>query len=134
MKRSLCLTSALVVSLFAAGALFGDDPKADKDSKEATPAKQETKAKAGKALPGGFNKLGLSDEQRKKFFAIQAEYKAKRESLQKQLAELRETEKEEIAKILTDEQKVELKKILATRVLGEKEGKTPVSGKAKEER
>ena len=73
---------------------------------------QDKKTK-NKQLPQNYGKLGLSDEQKKKIYAIQDEYGDKIADLAKQLDILRKKQREEMAAVLTDEQKQELKKILS---------------------
>ena len=73
---------------------------------------QDKKAK-NKQLPQNYGKLGLSDEQKKKIYAIQDEYGDKIADLAKQLDALRKKQREEMAAVLTDDQKEQLKKILS---------------------
>ena len=75
-------------------------------------------------LPAGWKKLGLSKDQTGKIYAIQAQYKAKIAGLEEQLRDLREKQKSEMVRVLTEDQKEKLRKL----VLGEstpKEKKTP---------
>ena len=80
---------------------------------------QETVAEKTKAarkrprgrLPMFYGQIGLSREQREKIYEIQAKYRSQIEELMKQLAALREKQKEEIEAVLTDEQKERLAKL-----------------------
>jgi hypothetical protein len=63
-------------------------------------------------LPPHWNKLGLTDEQKRKVYTIETEYESKIEALQQQLKTLQEQEQNELAQVLTDEQKTRLKMVL----------------------
>ncbi len=117
MKTGLLLgVTALAVGLLAGGFLMGDDKKPDEPA---------TKLK-GK-LPAHFKKLGLSDQQTQQIFKIEASYADKVEALQKQLADLKKAEHQEVDNVLTDEQKTHLKELLTADV-GTKD-KAEVTGK-----
>jgi len=85
-----------VVVLLSAAAVTGQDKKAK-----------------NKQLPQNYGKLGLSDDQKKRIYAIQDEYGDKIADLAKQLETLRKKQREEMAAVLTDDQKDALKKILS---------------------
>jgi hypothetical protein len=102
MTRLPGLIGVLALALFIGGALHGQDKKDAKD----------TPAKVKGVLPANWGKLGLSDEQKQKVYKIQGEYGDKIAGLEKQLKELKETEKSEMTKVLTDAQKGLLKEIL----------------------
>ena len=102
--------SVLVAVLMAGGLLFGE---------------QQPSTKGKKTLPLYWSKLGLSEDQKKKVYAIQLEYREKIEPLRAQITRLEEEQKRELAKILTEPQREELRKILATKSLSE-----PPVGKA----
>jgi hypothetical protein len=73
-----------VLALAACGGLlFGDDtPKKTADTKADTP-------KATKhTLPQGWSQLGLTDEQKKKVYAVEDEYNPKIAALKKQIEAL----------------------------------------------
>jgi hypothetical protein len=105
--------TALAVGLLAGGFLMGDDKKPDE------PAKVKGK------LPAHFKKLGLSDQQMQQIFKIEASYADKVEALQKQLADMKKAEHQEIDSVLTDEQKAHLKELLTADV-GSKDKTAPV--------
>jgi Spy/CpxP family protein refolding chaperone len=69
-------------------------------------------------LPPNWGKLGLTDEQKQKVYKIEADYKGKIADLQKQIDELKGKEKEDMLKVLSDEQKKRLKDILAEKAGG----------------
>lgn len=73
-------------------------------------------------LPQNWSKLGLSEEQKTKIYAIQANYKAKVEKLQKEIADLKEKETKERVAVLTEQQKTRLRE-LATGEGGDKKDK-----------
>jgi hypothetical protein len=112
--RRLVLGSVLVSVLLASGLLFGQQPS--------------TKSK-GK-LPKFYSKLGLSEEQKKKVFSIQAMYKGKIDTLKAEISKLEAEEKKELVRVLTDAQKQEYNKIVASQVLSE----DPEEKKSKDEK
>jgi hypothetical protein len=62
-------------------------------------------------LPQNFGRLGLSDQQKKTIYKLQGEYKAKRAELQKKLEKLKSDEKAAYEKVLTEEQKKQLREL-----------------------
>ena len=77
-----------------------------------TGATQDKKGKAKGMLPAGWTKIGLSDEQKGKIYSIQSEFKAKAKNLEEQLAALKAAELTEMRKVLTEDQKTALAKVL----------------------
>ena len=110
-------------ALLVGGLLFGGE--------------QQPTPKVKVKLPQYWNKLGLSDEQKKKISAIHAEYRDKIEPLRKEISKLEEQEKQELGRVLTDAQRGELKKILAAKALSEppaEERKPKEDKKSKDEK
>ncbi|MFN0195138.1 MAG: hypothetical protein ACKVT0_00200 [Planctomycetaceae bacterium] len=66
------------------------------------------KAPAGR-VPSGWAKIGLSAEQKKNIYEIQAKYKEQTDELEKQIEELKAQRDNELMDLLTDEQKAKLK-------------------------
>lgn len=93
---------ALVVAL---GTLHGQE-------KKEPPAKGQ--------LPPQWKKLSLSEEQTKKIYAVQTEYRGKIAELEDKVKELRKQERLDLEKVLTDGQKARLKEILLEKAPGEK--------------
>lgn len=62
-------------------------------------------------LPQYWKNLGLSDSQKQKVYQTQAAYKAKIEDLEMQKLKLKQEERAELIKILTDDQKAALQKL-----------------------
>jgi Spy/CpxP family protein refolding chaperone len=83
---------------------------------------QDRKVK-NKQLPQSWGKLGLSEDQKKKIYAVQDEYGGKIADLRKQIDDLTKKEREEMAAVLTDEQKDHLKKLLTEKVPDSKSDK-----------
>jgi hypothetical protein len=102
----------IVAALLAAcGLLWAqDDKKAD--------VKEPIIVKRG-SLPANYKKLGLSQEQTKAIYKIRARYSAKIEALQQQISELREEERADLDRVLTEAQRARLKELRA----GEPRGK-----------
>jgi colicin import membrane protein len=110
MKRLWLGLSAVLVALAVVSApqLFSQE----KAKPAAEPAKKEAKGPA-RRLPNNFGKLGLSDEQKEKVYAVQAKYAGEIAQLQKQLADARAKIKTESEALLTADQKAKLAEILA---------------------
>lgn len=70
--------------------------------------KTTRKAPAGR-VPNGWGKIGLSTEQKKKIYAIQAEYKDQIAELEQQIEALKMKQLEEMEGVLTAEQLGKLK-------------------------
>lgn len=73
--------------------------------------KAEEPPKLRGTLPPNFKKLGLRDDQVQAIYKTRADYRAKIDQLNKQIAKLREEEKEALDKVLTAEQRKRLKEI-----------------------
>ena len=97
MFRLRVLFGVLAVAVFG-GLLLGDDTK-------------KTDAPAKHTLPQGWKALGLSDEQKKKIYAIEDEYEPKITALKKQIETLQGEEKAKKYDILTAEQKKQLSQL-----------------------
>lgn len=104
LRRRMVLGGVLVTALLAGGLLFGE---------------QQPITKGKGKLPRLWSKLGLSDEQRKKVATIQTEYKVKIDALKTEISKLEDDEKKELGKVLTDAQRQELKRIIASQALSE---------------
>lgn len=89
-----------IVALFCviAGGLHGQD------NKKETPVKGQ--------LPPQWKKLGLNDDQVKKIYAAQSDYRGKIAELKDKIRDLEKQERTEMEKVLTDAQKARLKEIL----------------------
>jgi hypothetical protein len=94
----LALTATILV-----GTGYTQDKKPD-DKKGDPPPKVQ--------LPANFAKLGLSADQKKKVYAIRGDYHTKIEDLKNQIEKLKKDDYAECYKILTDDQKATLKKII----------------------
>jgi hypothetical protein len=80
-------------------------------TEKAAPAK--TAKKPTGRLPAYYAKVGVSDEQRKKIYSVQATYDTQIAALQKQIDELKAKEDAEVVAVLTPEQKAKLDELLA---------------------
>lgn len=109
---------ALAFALMLSGGLLGQD-------------KKEAPAPKGQ-LPAQWKKLSLSDEQIKKIYSVQTDYRGKIAELEDKVKELRKQERADLEKVLTDGQKTRLKEILLEKAPGEsKEDKKPASKEEK---
>ncbi|WP_437204291.1 hypothetical protein [Planctomicrobium sp. SH664] len=66
-------------------------------------------------LPANFGKLGISDDQRTKIYAIQDVYDARIESLKKEIQKLEDERSQKIEQVLTAGQKQRLKELRAAK-------------------
>jgi hypothetical protein len=71
-------------------------------------------------LPQNWGKLGLNDEQKQKIYRIQNETRAKVDALEKQIMDLKASEKKELEKVLTTAQKARLREILSGKAPSDK--------------
>ncbi|NBO93080.1 MAG: hypothetical protein EBV06_12340 [Planctomycetia bacterium] len=101
------------LTLALLGTAFSQDKDApkEKDKDKDKPSEKAEDKKLKGFLPAGFKKLGLTDKQVQAIYKIQTDYRGKKDDLTKQLAKLKDAEREEIEKVLTDAQKKELKAI-----------------------
>jgi len=77
---------------------------------------QEPPARRGRGtLPTYYKRLGLSDEQTQQIYAVRAKYQAQMDDLRQQIMKLRQKERQETEKVLTDAQKARLREIMAER-------------------
>ena len=67
--------------------------------------KGKKEAKSDDRLPANYGKVGLSDEQKKKIYAIQDQYEKELKDLQKKLADLRAKQSAECEAVLTAAQR-----------------------------
>ncbi len=93
------------IALVTVASTSGQDKKPDKDD----PA---PKVK----LPAYWSKLGLTEDQKEKYYKVHATYTPKIAELEKKVAELKAEQKEEETKILTEQQKAHWRELK----LGEK--------------
>ena len=66
-------------------------------------------------LPQGWKKIGLSDDQVQKIYAIQSQHRAKISKLAAEIKALRAEERREMFRVLTDDQKAKLRKLAEER-------------------
>ena len=106
----LCNRFPIALMAFAVfgGWLMGDDPKKPDDTKPEPPEVTHT-------LPQGWKALGLTDEQKKKVYALEDEYAPKINDLKKQIEKLQMEERSKKYAVLSDEQKKRLKEILESK-------------------
>jgi hypothetical protein len=109
LKLRLCV-GVLVVCLFGAGWLVGQDKKGD----DKPPPVKGT-------LPAYYGKLGLRDDQKTSVYRIRSEYRGKIAELRRQINRLQREEKAALEKVLTPEQLKRLRELRA----GESEKETP---------
>jgi hypothetical protein len=108
-KSRFLLGGVLAVALIGGGMLFGDDPK----------------PKGQGRLPSNWSKLGLSDDQKRQIYSIEAEYKTKIDDLQSQIDQLRKKERSEMSRVLTAAQKARLREIVAAKSGGDDDTAPP---------
>lgn len=109
MHRSKYLYAALLVALTSLSAWTQESGSKSTTDK---PAAIEEEKSTGR-LPNNFGKLGLSDKQKKSIYDKQSKYATDINALIRQVEELRAKRDEEVEAVLTAEQKVKLKELLA---------------------
>lgn len=110
---------ALAFALMLSGGLLGQD-------KKEPPAKGQ--------LPAQWKKLGLSEDQVKKVYSIQTDYRGKIAELEDKIKDLKKQERSDLEKVLTDTQKTRLKEILLEKAPGESKEEKKTDSKKKEEK
>ncbi len=107
----------VVAALTVGGALLGQD-------------RRDSVPRGRGALPAMWSKLGLTDEQKQNIYAVQGEYRAKIDALQRQIRQLQRQERGEMEKVLTDAQRARLRELIAEKVSGgaSKDGKKTDAG------
>ena len=103
MRQSRIVTSALMMVICCSMVGWSQDA-AKPTTKGAEPAKKVTNR-----LPSNYGKLGLTDAQRDKVYAIQEKYDAQLDALEEQLKALRAKRASEVEAVLSVEQKKILK-------------------------
>jgi hypothetical protein len=93
--------------------------------------KKEDKAGAKGTLPAGWCKLWLTADQKKKITSIRGSYSAKIDDLKKQIDQLKEGDISECLKVLTDDQKMLLKKLATDKIDGKDKDKSDKDGDKK---
>jgi TolA-binding protein len=123
----LVLAVALLLAPTAQAQEKKDPPKPDAGKPEAAkPATaQPDPVVVRGALPPNWKQLGLTDEQKKKVYQVQGQFRVRIDDLERQIKELRAEERKELEKLLTDSQKTRLKEIAAGKVVGGGDDKPP---------
>ena len=114
MKRHAYLGGFLLAALLVGVVWSADDPKKPGDDKKDPPARG--------SLPANWKKLGLTDDQVKKVYKIQTDYRAKLDTLAEQIRDLKKKEMVELETVLTDAQKARLKEIKTGEAADKKAG------------
>lgn len=113
MLKVRCLFAAFLLAAFCSPWATGDDKKPDDK-----PA--DSGAKMRGQLPQNWSKLGLSEEQKQRVYKVQNDIRAKIDSLQKQINDMKEQERKELEKVLTPAQKERLREILTGKAPSDK--------------
>ena len=97
--------------LFLAGNLLNSSQLVAQDTTQAEEAPQEKTRKPPRGrVPNGYGKIGISEKQKEEIYTIQATYKSQVDDLLQQLEQLKTEEAEAVFNVLTEDQKVALKK------------------------
>jgi hypothetical protein len=99
------LSVVLGVAVLGVGLLLADRGLSQTD-------KKDPPVKTKGTLPIYWKSLGLTEEQKKMVFTTHATYGDKIATLQEQVKHLKAQEKAELEKILTDEQKITLRRLI----------------------
>ena len=104
--------SKLRFALFAAGLFFIGGGLVGQEAKKDSKEKESSTAKVKGQLPQNWAKLGLTDEQKKKVYAIDAKHDEEIDKLNEKIKELKEKKRKEQLEVLTSEQKKRLEALL----------------------
>ena len=116
MRRLLWLFGCCAIAaVVAAGSGYTQDKKDDK---------KDDKSVAKGTLPQGWGKIGLTADQKKKITALRGTYADKISELTKQIDQLKAERDAECVKLLTNDQKAELKKIATDKIEGKDKDKS----------
>lgn len=107
----LCVTAPFAASLSPLS-LDAQETTVQQQTEPET-APETTRKKPRGRVPNHYGKLGLTNDQKEKIYAIQANYRDQINALQEQINELQQEEASEIYLVLSDVQKESLRKILA---------------------
>src|SRR5262249_54576446 len=102
MSRVALFSGLFALLVLLGSSLLADDKKPGDDKKEPPPKGQ---------LPPNWKKLGLTDDQVKKIYKIQTDYRVKIDDLEEKIKEFKKQERAEMEKVLTDAQKARLKEL-----------------------
>jgi Spy/CpxP family protein refolding chaperone len=93
--------------------------------------KETTPGRVKGQLPAGWKKIGLTDEQVQRIYTIQGQYRAQIDKLRAELRKVEREERREMFKVLTEDQKAALKRVLESKAgePGATETKKPNSKK-----
>ena len=104
-------TFAVLLALcFGLALLLPSSSPAQNDADQDAAAETATKEYRG-PLPTYFGKLGIGGEQRERLYAVDAEYAARIDALQKQITELEKERDTRLEALLTPGQKLRLKEL-----------------------
>ncbi|HUG18041.1 MAG TPA: hypothetical protein VMM56_03640 [Planctomycetaceae bacterium] len=110
-SKFLAIACLAVGALVVSGIGLNSPSLAAQQATQAEEARQEKTRKPPRGrVPAGLGKIGVSEKQKEEIYAIQSRYQAEVQDLLEQLEELKSQEAEEIHNVLTDDQKLALKK------------------------
>src|SRR5262245_22479218 len=103
MRSFWCVLALMAGLVLMTGLRAADDPpkKADADSG----------AKARGQLPPGWNKIGLTDDQKKQIYKVESDINTQINDLKKKIDQLQSEKKTAMLKVLTEDQKTKLKEL-----------------------
>lgn len=117
MMKNCLLTGTMAI--FTCCSLIGLAQDAAKPAADKPAAKEEVKAdskdsKKGR-LPPQYGKLGLTDPQKTKIYAVQGKYEDQLDALEKQISDLKAKRDHEVETVLTDDQRKILKALVESK-------------------
>jgi Spy/CpxP family protein refolding chaperone len=105
------LSAAILLAAIALPSLISAQSKSESDQPGA--ASQDESSRPRGRLPNHFGKLGISDEQRTRIYAIQADYDGRIDALLAQIEELVADRDNDIDAVLTEGQRARLRELRA---------------------
>jgi len=113
------IASCSLAVLLASSSLVGQDPakKTPQEPKTKEPS-EPTPGKARGILPAYWREIGLTESQKQEIYKIQGKYNQQIEELEAKIKSLKEKMSEERFKVLSEEQKKNLEKLIRAKAGG----------------
>ena len=114
LSAAILLTAVALPSLISAQSKPGSEqPDSSQPGNQQPGAESDESSRPRGRLPNHFGKLGISDEQRTRIYAIQADYDDRVDALLAQIEELVADRDNDIDAVLTDGQRARLRELRA---------------------
>lgn len=113
-KMTLMILSLFMLSMMQEATFLSLVSAQDTTTQEEdNPTPPTARKKPRGRVPNQYGKLGLSQKQKEEIYSIQAKYRADIEELQQQINDIQLQQASDVITVLTNEQREDLKEILA---------------------